>query len=185
MEYNATITYDTRDQKAAGELLDALAEFHPAATADPLGYVQAIITVQAETLAQATAVALAVGGPALDADVVGVDVTPTERFDSLGDAGDIGGLLSVAEAATILGVSPQAVRERLERGTIPGRKIGKTWAVGGVYARLVGADGEEVARLHAVRGQPITHDGVTFHPTGGYHSVGGSAPIHTYTTVKP
>lgn len=130
-EYNATITYDTRDQARGDALLDALAEFHPALAPDPLGYVQAIITVQAETLAQATAVALAVGGAALDAPLLGLDVTTTARFDALPDAGDVAGLLSVAEAASMLCVSPQAVRERLERGTLPGRRVGSTWVLPG------------------------------------------------------
>ena len=32
-------------------------------------------------------------------------------------------------AAGALGVTPQAVRERLAAGTLPGRKIGRNWAL--------------------------------------------------------
>ncbi len=37
--------------------------------------------------------------------------------------------VTIAEAARVLGLSTDAVRKRLQRGTIPGEKIGDTWWV--------------------------------------------------------
>ncbi|MDP9356860.1 MAG: helix-turn-helix domain-containing protein [Chloroflexota bacterium] len=37
--------------------------------------------------------------------------------------------VTIAEAARVLGLSTDAVRKRLQRGTIPGEKIGETWRV--------------------------------------------------------
>ncbi len=37
--------------------------------------------------------------------------------------------VTIAEAARMLGLSTDAVRKRLQRGTIPGEKIGDTWRV--------------------------------------------------------
>ncbi len=37
--------------------------------------------------------------------------------------------VTIAEAARVLGLSTDAVRKRLHRGTIPGEKIGDTWRV--------------------------------------------------------
>jgi len=39
------------------------------------------------------------------------------------------GTVSVTEAATVLGISPRAVRGRLERKTLPGRLVGGVWNV--------------------------------------------------------
>ena len=38
-------------------------------------------------------------------------------------------LIGVTEAAGALEVTPQAVRERLAARTLPGRKIGRNWAL--------------------------------------------------------
>ena len=43
--------------------------------------------------------------------------------------GDLDDVVSVAEAAAELGVSAQAVRQRLESGTLAGRKAGRAWHV--------------------------------------------------------
>jgi len=37
--------------------------------------------------------------------------------------------VSVAEAAAALGITPEAVRKRLARGTLPGHRVGRTWRV--------------------------------------------------------
>jgi excisionase family DNA binding protein len=38
-------------------------------------------------------------------------------------------ILSVAEAARILGVTPNTVRLRLGKGAMPGKKVGRDWAL--------------------------------------------------------
>lgn len=75
-------------------------------------------------MATATALATQVG------DLEGIEVIPTEVFDrreclKIDDVE----LVSATEAATILGLTSQAVRDRITAGTLPGRKIGRNWLV--------------------------------------------------------
>ena len=46
----------------------------------------------------------------------------------------------VAEAAAVLHVSPRTVRRWLQRGYLPGQKLGTTWPVGEIDARLASQD---------------------------------------------
>ena len=134
MDYNATLTITPsspiEDDDAVDVLMEAFAAYHPAvgdAPASP-GAVQAVITLPAHTLAQAVATA-----PALAAqvgDLVGIEVIPTQMWDRReGMKVDDVELVSVTEAATILGLTNQAVRDRITAGTLPGRKIGRNWLV--------------------------------------------------------
>ena len=134
MEYNATLTIapfsPVEDDDAVDGLMDAFADYHPAvgdAPASP-GAVQAVITLPAHTLAQAVATATALapqGG-----DLEGSEVLPTEGWARReGLKVDDVELVSVTEAATILGLTSQAIRDRITAGTLPGRKIGRNWLV--------------------------------------------------------
>jgi hypothetical protein len=61
---------------------------------------------------------------------VGIEVIPTQMWDRReGLKVDDVELVSVTEAATILGLTNQAVRDRITAGTLPGRKIGRNWLV--------------------------------------------------------
>ncbi len=61
--------------------------------------------------------------------VVGIEVLPTAAYDArLGMAG-LQEVLSVGETATELGISEQAVRQRLDAGTLAGRKAGRAWHI--------------------------------------------------------
>lgn len=135
MNYNAVITFDSRDAKVIDAIMDALKDHHVAATSHPLGYVQATITLPADTVRQATTTALALADTVTHptrgfaVPVLSIEVLPTDVFDAMLGVEATPELLSVTQAAEQLKVSPQAVRERLERGTLPGIKIGATWAV--------------------------------------------------------
>lgn len=134
MEYNATLTIRTfqpvEDDDTVDALMEAFSEYHPAvgdAPASP-GAVQAVITLPAHTLAQAVATATALAAQV--GDLEGIEVIPTEVYDRReGLKIDDVELISVTEAATRLGLTSQAVRDRITAGTLPGRKIGRNWLV--------------------------------------------------------
>lgn len=134
MDYNATLTIapfsPVEDDDAVDALVEALADYHPAvgdAPASP-GAVRAVITLPAHTLAQAVATATALAAQV--GDLEGIEVIPTQVWDRReGMKIDDVELVSVTEAATILGLTSQAVRDRITAGTLPGRKIGRNWLV--------------------------------------------------------
>ena len=134
MDYNATLTITpsspVEDDDAVDVLMEAFAAYHPAvgdAPASP-GAVRAVITLPAHTLAQAVATATAQAAQV--GDLVGIEVIPTQMWDRReGLKVDDVELVSVTEAATILGLTNQAVRDRITAGTLPGRKIGRNWLV--------------------------------------------------------
>jgi excisionase family DNA binding protein len=128
MQYNARVEYDERDP-VDEQLLDALADYHPATARSPFGRVEVIITVPAVSLRQATLTALSVAGDAHTAPVVAFEVMSTAEFDERLGLTRLPELVSVTEAAAKLGVTRQAVLQRLESGSLPGQKVGNNWVV--------------------------------------------------------
>ena len=134
MDYNATLTITpfspVEDDEAVDALMEALADYHPAVGDAPAapGALQAVVTVPAHTLAQAVATATALAAQV--GDLEGIEVIPTQVWDRrAGLKIDDVELVSVTEAATILGLTSQAIRDRITAGTLPGRKIGRNWLV--------------------------------------------------------
>ncbi|QHO91904.1 DNA-binding protein [Actinomyces sp. 432] len=131
MEYNATITIRSAGDDADDALISALIDYHPAVSPSPLaqGAWDATITLSAETLGQALTTARAIGEHL--GGMVGLEVVPTAAWDrrAAQEAGPGGELVGVTEAAARLGVTPQAVRDRIGRGTLPARRLGREWAV--------------------------------------------------------
>ncbi|NLS09870.1 helix-turn-helix domain-containing protein [Nesterenkonia sp. MY13] len=93
---------------------------------------QVILTVSALDLRSATKLALMDVEDALvnDLKTVSVQVMPTNEFDESGGMIDEpGAFLSVTEAAERLGSSPQNIRARIKRGSIPAARLGSQWIV--------------------------------------------------------
>lgn len=128
IEYNATITLDTRND-VDELLLDALRRYHPATGRSPLGNVQVTITVSGEDIVQVLQTSVAVIARELRAPVLGADIMTTEEFDRRQGLEPVPELLSVVEAAARLGITRQAVLQRIEAGTLAATRVGKTWAV--------------------------------------------------------
>lgn len=131
-DYNATIELGTRadDSTLADVLIDALPEYGPAVGRAERGWVTLHITFPATGLRQAFTTALALVEGATDVPIVAVEVLPTEEFDARN------GLLpappetvGVPEAAELLGVSAQAVRQRITSGSLPARRVGRDWRI--------------------------------------------------------
>ena len=134
MDYNATLTITpsspVEDDEVVDVLMEAFADYHPAVgdAPAPPGALQAVVTVPAHTLAQAVATATALAAQV--GDLEGIEVIPTQVWDRrAGLKIDDVELVSVTEAATILGLTSQAIRDRITAGTLPGRKIGRNWLI--------------------------------------------------------
>jgi excisionase family DNA binding protein len=130
MEYNATASlkkqFARMDEDETDTILDRLAAYHPAIGAGLNGEAEIVITLPAETLEQAWQTASAV---LAKYHPVGLEVIPTEIWDQRVGLEPIPELLSVTQTAEKLGVTRQAVLQRIESGTLPARKVGTTWAV--------------------------------------------------------
>ena len=126
--YNATVELDTREN--VDELLvEALAAYHPATGRSIVGNVQVTITVPGEDMVQVMQTTIAVLARALAAPVLSAEIMATVDFDRRLGMEPVPELLSVTQVAARLGVSRQAVLQRLDSGSLPGRRVGATWTI--------------------------------------------------------
>jgi excisionase family DNA binding protein len=133
-EYNATITLDRRLPATgadpwAGDVIDKLVGFSPVVARDPNGQASVILTIPATDLRTAITTALALAADATHTELVGLEVIPTADFDRRNGLEPMPALVSVTEAAQLLGVTRQAILQRLESGSLPGEKVGNAWVV--------------------------------------------------------
>ncbi|MCB7135219.1 helix-turn-helix domain-containing protein [Cellulosimicrobium marinum] len=150
-EYNARIEWRTRttdDDPRVDELVGALIDYRPAVSRSERGWINADITLPAENLRQALSTALAIATTAgttvlADAEPLVLEVMPTTEFDQRNGIAPVPGLVSVTDAAAQLGISRQAVLQRLKSGSLAGSKVGKTWVV--QAASVAAADPERLA----------------------------------------
>ena len=110
-------------------IVSDLAEYHAAASRSLLGRAEVTISLPAETLRQAASTAVSVVESATGASAVAVDVATSADFDKVLGLDPVPELLSVTQVAERLGVSRQAVLQRLTAGTLPGTRVGEAWAV--------------------------------------------------------
>ena len=127
--YNATVELGEPAEIMAGdrggELLDRFADYHAALGRSVLGRADLILSLPAESLWQA---ATAVRALVVDLPVRRIVVESTADFDRRSEA-EVPTLLSVSEVARRLGTSRQAVLQRIDSGSLPAVKVGKTWVV--------------------------------------------------------
>lgn len=130
MNYNATATlartYARMSEDDTDTIIDALIDYHPAISADPTGKANVIITLPADSLHQAISTANALF---VALRPVGLEVVPTDLWDRRAGITRMPDLLSVTDVATRLGVTRQAVLQRIDSGSLPAIKVGKSWAV--------------------------------------------------------
>lgn len=115
----------------AERLLDALADYHPAVGRGLFGHTEVVITLPADSHRQAMLTGYTLLSAAFAPGAVRLfEVLTTEDFDRrLADLEHIPELVSVTEAAAALGVTRQAVLQRIESGSLPATRIGTAWAV--------------------------------------------------------
>lgn len=137
-DYTVTIEVALKDvtEARADELVDELQDYGPAVSSSARGWLSATITLPAASLAQATSSAVAVVQTAAGAEAIGALAMTTAERDAREGWDSEADLLSTTEAARLLGVSRQAVLERIERKTLPAEKIGKRWTIPRAALRL-------------------------------------------------
>ena len=115
--YAVTATFSSLARLGAG-VLSNLGDYGPRAWTDAGGSACVTIAIPADNLGQAVRTAEAVFAPYRPA---GLEVTPAGV--------EVPELLSVTEAADRLGVTRQAVLQRVEAGTLAATRIGNAWAI--------------------------------------------------------
>lgn len=123
--YNATITIPTPDDTTITTLFTTLADYHPAITTTNADH-HLVITYPAENTLHATNTALAlICEHALDCHALTIETT--SHYDNT--LPPIPPLLSVTEAAHLLGITRQAILQRINTHTLPATKVGDTWVI--------------------------------------------------------
>lgn len=123
--YNAAVEVATKDTSEAlvDELIDQLAQYHGAIAVSPRGWLEARISLPAESLAQACATAAAVVETVTGRRALACEVMTEEEFDAREGFTSEPELLSAAQVAEILGVS----RERVRQLAVAGRLQEVSW----------------------------------------------------------
>jgi excisionase family DNA binding protein len=147
--YNARAETTTPLEPAAAErLLYALAGYHPAVGRSVFARTEVTITLPADTLAQATTTALAILTVNFaPADLLSIEVLTTADFDRRLGVEPIPELVSVTQAAEELGVTRQAVLQRIESGSLPATRIGTSWAIPQASLDSIRRTAEDLSRL--------------------------------------
>ena len=127
-QYNVTVELDTREDLGE-KVVDALAAYHAAAGRSDRGRLEVVLTIPAEGVVQVLQTTVAITAQAIGVPILTVEITPTEEWDARQGLAPIPELVSVSEAAAELGVTRQAVLQRLAAGTLPGRQVGTGWVI--------------------------------------------------------
>lgn len=130
--YSAHVEVDVRKNPSSDQvdsLMSQLEPFHASIGMSEHGWLSAQITVTGETLPQAATVATAVVESALGASVIALELMTEKEFNRRGSFDDVDDLVTVPEAAELLGVSRQAVGQRIRAKTLPAERRGRDWMV--------------------------------------------------------
>ena len=130
MDYNITTVIENRAEDLTEQQLDDLieqfAEYHVAIGSTLTGETELVMTLPADSHAQATKTALAVTAPL---NVVSLEVMTTKAWLKRSKSQPVPELLSVSQVAERDGLTRQAVLARIDAGTLPARRVGSTWAI--------------------------------------------------------
>lgn len=132
MEYNATLEIATRVKThpaAAEQLIEQLPGFSAAASTSPFGRLEVTLTVQAASLDQAGAVAVAVVEKAAGRPALTLSVMSTVEYDRRLGVPEVPELVSVSGAASRLGITRQRVQQLIDAETLPATRAGSTQVV--------------------------------------------------------
>jgi excisionase family DNA binding protein len=110
-------------------VLGQLEPYHAAIGVSPRGYRSAQISLPAEALAQACTTAMAVVAAALEGEAIACEVMIEHEFGAREGFVPVPDLVSVTEAATLLGVSRQAVLQRIASKSLPAEKVGREYVI--------------------------------------------------------
>ena len=126
--YNAAVEVATKDYDT-DQVLEQLAELHPSLSESERGWATARISLPGETLQQATTLACAAAERAFGAPAIAAVVMTEAEFDARQGWETVPELVSVSEAAQMLGVSRQRVLQRIEAKTLPATRVGRDYVI--------------------------------------------------------
>lgn len=106
-----------------------LEQYHGSPGMSVRGFRSAGVFLPAESLAQAATTAAAVVSSLYGAAAVACEVMTEKEFNAREGFEDLPELVSVTEAGELLGVSRQAVLDRIRRGTLQATKVGESYAI--------------------------------------------------------
>jgi excisionase family DNA binding protein len=129
-----SITIEVNDATPlAGDDVDRitgeLEEFAPALSNSARGFRSATITAPGASLRQATASAVAVVEAAFGAEAIVCEVMTEDEFDVRQGWVAVPELVSVSEAAALLGVTRQRVQQRINEHTLPATRVGSGYVL--------------------------------------------------------
>lgn len=122
------------------DIMEQLADHHASVSVSARGWLTVTVTFPAETLTQAMVTAAAVVEAATGCAAIAAEVMPEAEYDARQGWTSLPELVSVTEAAQLLGVTRQAVLDRVRRHTLPATKIGRDYAIPREAITPVGAD---------------------------------------------
>lgn len=108
--YNAAVEVDVTSGDPDA-LMDALASYHPAVGTSPRGWVEARISVPAESLVQACVTAASLVETFTGAAAIACEVMTEDEFNARQGFISEPEIIGAGEAAAILGVSTERVRQ--------------------------------------------------------------------------
>ena len=127
--FNVRAELATRRRDLDDDLIDALDGYSPVVSRSDRGRVEVIITLPADTLRQAITTALPLLEQAGNSGVIALEVMSTDEFDARNGIDPIPDLMSVSEAAELLGVTRTRVQQLLDEGKLPGSLVGRTYVI--------------------------------------------------------
>lgn len=164
-EYNLIIE---TSEKVAGlsndridEILEPMADYGTVLSRSDRARCELTLTVPAVSLRQAvtTGMALVQNAVGHKYHIVSVEAMTTKEFDERSTAArplPMPDLVSVTEAAQSLGVSRQAVQQRIDAGTIPATRVGTTWVIpAGALAAVGDVDFAKLGAAAATLGAAV------------------------------
>lgn len=125
MDFNVTAELLVSADRADA-VVEQLKDFAAAASPSPAGHLEVVLTIPAHDTRQAATLALSL---LAEWPLRTLEVLPTELWDERQEAAGAPASFSVTEVAADLGISRQAVLQRLEAGTLLGTKVGGTWTI--------------------------------------------------------
>jgi len=124
-DYNVIVEYpDTADHD---DVLDALTGMSPVVATTTPGRAHVVLTIDADSIPSAVTLAAHHVARATGTTLVHVEAMTTAEYDRR--VFEDGRAYSVSEAAERLGLTPQAIRARINVGTLPAEKVGAQWTI--------------------------------------------------------
>ena len=125
--YVLEVETTVRDPKSADAWVSQLIAWHGVVTGSPSGALVIVITVPAENLNQACATGLAIVSQLTEP--LAIRALPEALRDRRSGCQPVPELVSVTEAATLLGVTRQRVLQLIETGKLPATRIGNAYGL--------------------------------------------------------